>query len=122
MTRARPRTAPRMPFLKPPDGPPPTLTDLILPLATLLGHAERPGEGHGLGTIDPALSRALAATATLSPHTTICVTVTDANGIAIGHGCAKVGPPGGLARPPGGPPRRWSRSRPGSTSPSPKPA
>jgi hypothetical protein len=95
------RSAPRSPFLRPPGGPPPTLTDLVFPLATLLGHAERPGEGHSLGTIDPALCRALAATAALSPHTTICVTVTDADGIAIGHGCVRSGR---LARPPGGPP------------------
>jgi Domain of unknown function (DUF222) len=85
------------------SGPPPTLTDLVLPLATLLGQAERPGEGHGLGTLDPALCRALAATATLSPHTTLCLTVTDPDGIAIGHGCAKTGRPGRLARPPDGP-------------------
>ena len=99
--------APRPPFLNPPGGPPPTLTDLILPLATLLGQAERPGEGHGLGTLDPALCRALAATAARSPHTTICVTVTDPDGIAIGHGCAKTGRPGRrsrLARPPSGAP------------------
>ena len=73
----------------------------MLPLATLLGLAERPGEGHGLGTLDPALCRALAATAARSPHTTVCVTVTDPDGIAIGHGCVK---PGRLARPPDGPP------------------
>jgi hypothetical protein len=92
--------APRSPFPRPADGPPPTLTDLVFPLATLLGLAERPGEGHGLGTLDPALCRALAATAVLSPHTSICVTVTDPDGIAIGHGCvASVRP----ARPPGGP-------------------
>ena len=96
--------APRSPFLRPPTGPPPTLTDLVFPLATLLGLAERPGEGHGLGTLDPALCRALAATAALSPHTTLCVTVTNADGIAIGHGCVKVRPtlpvrPAGLPRP-----------------------
>ena len=81
-------------------GPRPVLHDLIFPLATLLGLAERPGEGHGLGALDPALCRALAATAAPSPHTTICVTVTDADGIAIGHGCGK---PGRLATPAGGP-------------------
>ena len=85
--------APRSPFPEPPGGPPPTLTDLVFPLATLLGQAERPGEGHGLGTLDPALCRVLAATAALSPHTTICITVTDPDGIAIGHGCAKLGRP-----------------------------
>ena len=93
--------APRSPFPPSAGGPPPTLTDLVVPLATLLGLAERPGEGHSLGTLDPVLCRALAATAAVSPHTTICVTVTDADGIAIGHGCVK---PGRLARPPGGPP------------------
>ena len=94
---------PRSPFPQSADGPSPTLTDLVLPLATLLGQAERPGEGHGLGTLDPALCRALAATATLSPHTTLCITVTDPEGIAIGHGCAKTGRLGSLARPPDGP-------------------
>ena len=94
---------PRSPDPRPASGPSPTLTDLALPLATLLGQAERPGEGHGLGTLDPALCRALAATATLSPHTTLCLTVTDSDGIAIGHGCAKTGRPGRLARPPDGP-------------------
>ena len=93
--------APRSPFLRPPAGPAPTLTDLVFPLATLLGLAERPGEGHALGTLDPALCRALAATAARSPHTTICITVTNADGIAIGHGCVKSSR---LAGPPGGPP------------------
>jgi Domain of unknown function (DUF222) len=79
----------------------PALTDLVLPLATLLGLAERPGEGHGLGPLDPALCRALAAIAIRSTRTTVCITVTDHDGIAIGHGCAR---PGRLARPPGGPP------------------
>jgi Domain of unknown function (DUF222) len=96
----RPPPPPRSPFLKPASGPPPPLTDLLFPLATLLGGAERPGEGHGLGTLDPALCRALAATAAVSPHTALCVTVTDADGIAIGHGCATSSR---LARSPTGP-------------------
>ena len=95
------RPAPRSPSPQSAGGSPPTLTDLIVPLATLLSHAERPGEGHGLGTLDPALCRALAATAARSPHTTVCVTVTDPEGIAIGHGCATLGR---LTGPPGGPP------------------
>ena len=64
------------------------LADLVLPLATLLGLAERPGEGHGLGPLDPALCRDLALAAAGSPWTRLCVTVTDPDGIAIGHGCA----------------------------------
>ncbi|HEY5398859.1 MAG TPA: hypothetical protein VIL16_26115, partial [Trebonia sp.] len=100
----RPGTAPPAPLPPlpaPPDDPTPTLTDLVLPLVTLLGLAERPGEGHGLGPFDPGLCRRLAAIAVLSLHTTLCVTVTDDDGIAIGHGCVKTGR---LARPPGGPP------------------
>jgi hypothetical protein len=34
--------------------------ELVIPLLTLLGLAERPGEGHGLGPLDPALCRDLA--------------------------------------------------------------
>ena len=110
---------PPPPFPAQPGGSKPTLADLIVPLATVLGRDERPGEGHGLGTLDPALARTLAATAAHSPHTTICITVTNPDGIAIGHGCAK---PGRRAPPPDGPaPPRNPRSPPASTSPSPPP-
>jgi hypothetical protein len=68
---------------------PARLADLVLPLATLLGLADRPGEGHGLGPLDPDLCRALAAAAIGSPDSRLCITVTDADGIAIGHGCAR---------------------------------
>jgi Domain of unknown function (DUF222) len=71
------------------DNPAPRLADLVLPLATLLGLAERPGTGHGLGPVDPDLCRKLAAAATRSLWTQLCVTVTDPAGIAIGHGCAR---------------------------------
>jgi hypothetical protein len=67
----------------------PRLADLVIPLATLLGLAWRPGEGHGLGSLDPDLCRALAATAANSPHSTLCVTVTGPEGYAIGHGCGR---------------------------------
>jgi hypothetical protein len=66
----------------------PRLSDLVIPLATLLGLADRPGEGHGLGPLDPGLCRDLAAAAATSPDSEWCVTVTDHDGIAIGHGCA----------------------------------
>ena len=75
---------------------PPRLTDLVLPLATLLGLAERPGEAHGLGPLDPALCRELASAAIGSPWTRVCLTVTDSDGIAVGHGCAK---PSGRPKP-----------------------
>ena len=116
-----PEPGPVPPPPRDPAGPRPVLQDLIIPLATLLGLADRPGEGHGLGPLDPDLCRTLAATAAASPHTTICLTITNNDGIAIGHGCAK---PAGATRPPTGPPtagrpRPWSRSPPASTSPSP---
>ena len=60
-----------------------------MPLATLLGLAERPGEIHGFGLLDPALARELAAAAAASPGTEVCVTVTSGEGYAIGHGCAR---------------------------------
>jgi Domain of unknown function (DUF222) len=83
---------PASPWSSPPSSPaPPKLTELTIPLATLLSPRRRPGESHGFGPLDPALSRALAALAAASPHTTACVTVTDENGYAIGHGCLRVG-------------------------------
>jgi hypothetical protein len=64
---------------------------------------------------DPGLARDLAAAAARNPRTTWCVTVTDGDGHAIGHGCARPEPARGRARqakrrkpgPPGGhdPPR-----------------
>jgi hypothetical protein len=61
-----------------------------VPLATLLGLAERPGESHAFGPLDPDLCRQLAAAAAAaSPWTQLCVTVTDVDGIAVGHGCAR---------------------------------
>jgi Domain of unknown function (DUF222) len=63
--------------------------DLIVPLTTLLGLAERPGEIHGFGLLDPGLARELAAAAAASPRTEVCVTVTSGEGYAIGHGCAR---------------------------------
>jgi hypothetical protein len=89
---------------------PARLADLVLPLATLLGLAERPGEGYGLGPLDPELCRALAIAAAVSSGSRLCVTVTDPDGIAIGHGCARPArrgqspapaSHGGSARPPG---------------------
>ena len=81
------RRGPRRPHPR----PRPSSIDLTIPLATLLGPRRRPGESHGFGPLDPALCRALAALAAASPHTTACVTVTDPNGHAIGHGCLTAG-------------------------------
>jgi hypothetical protein len=97
-----PQPQPGSPWSAPPSSPaPPKLTDLTIPLAALLGPPRRPGESHGFGPLDPALCRALAALAAASPHTTACVTVTDENGYAIGHGCFTTGR--GRAQLPGAP-------------------
>jgi len=64
-------------------------TNLTIPLLTLLGLAEHPAEAHGLGVIDPALARQLAACVARNPGSSWCVTVTDEEGHAIGHGCAR---------------------------------
>jgi hypothetical protein len=77
--------------------------DLVVPLLTLLGLAERPGEIQGFGLLDPALARDLAAAAAASPRTQVCVTVTSPEGYAIGHGCAR--------------PERSLRQSPAETSP-----
>jgi hypothetical protein len=96
----RPPAAPPPPAGSPPSSPwsaspsspaPPRLADLTIPLATLLGPPRRPGESQGFGPLDPALCRALAALAAASPRTTACVTVTDENGFAVGHGCLRAG-------------------------------
>jgi Domain of unknown function (DUF222) len=64
-------------------------SNLTFPLADLLGLAERPGAAHGLGPLDPALVRDLAAAAAGSPHSQWCITITDSQGVAVAHGCAK---------------------------------
>ncbi|HET9081927.1 MAG TPA: DUF222 domain-containing protein, partial [Trebonia sp.] len=75
----------------------PVLADLVIPLVALLGLAERPGEAHGFGVLDPDLCRDLAVSAAASPHSGICVTVTDPDGIAIGHGCGRAGKLAGVS-------------------------
>jgi hypothetical protein len=61
----------------------------------------------GIGPIDPGLARDLASAAARNPRSTWCVTVTDSQGHAIGHGCARPAPAGRGTRPkpgaPGGP-------------------
>jgi hypothetical protein len=77
---------------------------LTVPLATLAGLADRPGELAGLGPVDPWLARDLATAAARNPTTTWCVTVTDEKGHAVGHGCARPGPTSHRKRAGPGPP------------------
>src|SRR5271166_3155877 len=65
---------------------------LTIPATTLLDLAGRPGEMAGIGPIDPDLARDLAAAAARNPRSTWCLTVTDSQGHAIGHGCARPAP------------------------------
>jgi len=68
---------------------------VTVPLTTLTGLADRPGEIGGIGPIDPPLARDLASAAARNPRSTWCVTVTDQDGHAIGHGCARPAGRGG---------------------------
>jgi hypothetical protein len=66
--------------------------NLTVPLATVTGLADRPGDIAGIGPVDPWLARDLAAAAARNPTTTWCVTVTDGQGHAVGHGCPRPEP------------------------------
>jgi hypothetical protein len=77
---------------------------LTVPLATLAGLADRPGELGSLGPVDPWLARDLAAAAAASPKSTWCLTVTDGQGHAVAHGCARHEPKNHRNRAGPGPP------------------
>jgi hypothetical protein len=69
-----------------------TLTVPLANLTNLTNLADRPGELSGIGPVDPWLARDLANAAAANPKTTWCVTVTDEQGHAVGHGCARPEP------------------------------
>ena len=79
----------------------------------MLELADRPGEIPGLGPVDPWLARDLARAAAANPTTTWCLTVTDQQGHAIGHGCARPAPKNHENHPGGhpGPGRRRAATR-----------
>ena len=79
---------------------------LTVPLANLTGLADRPGELGSLGPVDPWLARDLAAAAAASPKSTWCLTVTDGQGHAVAHGCARPEPKKHGKRAGPGPPDR----------------
>jgi len=101
--------------------------NLTIPLATLLGLADHPGEAIGFGPIDAALARDLAAQAAGHPATKWCVTVTNPDGHPLAHGCAKPGrrkperprtrPPAPGSRPHGSQPSDARPRTPGSRRP-----
>ncbi|HEY2518882.1 MAG TPA: DUF222 domain-containing protein, partial [Streptosporangiaceae bacterium] len=61
--------------------------NLTLPLATALGLANAPGQVAGFGPVDAPLARQLAGLAATHPATRCCLTLTDIEGRAAGHGC-----------------------------------
>jgi Domain of unknown function (DUF222) len=77
--------------------------NLTMPAAAWLGRSDAPGEIAGNGTADADTCRDLGALLAASPATRWCVTLVDARGRAVAHGCARAGP-----GPPGtGDPAAW---------------
>jgi hypothetical protein len=68
---------------------------LTMPLATLAGLTESPGEVAGYGLADAATCRDLAAWLGSDAATRWCLTVTSADGTALAHACAPRGPAAG---------------------------
>jgi hypothetical protein len=82
--------APSAPSSPTPGRPRPRLAarvNLTLPLATAFGLAELPGTVAGFGPVDAPLARHLAGLASDHPASRCCITLTDAEGHAVGHGC-----------------------------------
>jgi hypothetical protein len=94
------------PFSAPGPGKPggrapfPAKINLLVPVGTLLGWSDMPGEA-GRDIIDPQALRDLVQASSHHPATRWCVTVLGADGIATAHGCARGqhpwNPPPGLA-------------------------
>jgi hypothetical protein len=63
--------------------------NLTVPLATLLGITDAPGELGAFGPVTAHTAREIAAAAVDAPAIRWCVTVTGGDGIPIGHGCAR---------------------------------
>lgn len=70
-----------------------TLPAMYLPLLTLLGVADNPGEADRWGALDPALVREMAAAAAKAgDRSEWHLTLTDERGRAVGHGCSLTRP------------------------------
>ena len=65
------------------------LINLTLPLTTLLELGNAPGDAGPFGSLDGAAVRDLARAAAAHPGTRWCLTVTDPEGRAVAHGCAR---------------------------------
>jgi Domain of unknown function (DUF222) len=69
--------------------PLPALTTLVVPAGTLFGWSNAPADAGTWGLTGPDDTRRLVQAASQHPRSRWCVTVTDARGYAIGHGCAR---------------------------------
>jgi hypothetical protein len=63
--------------------------NLTVPLATLLGITDAPGELGAFGPVTAHTAREIAAAAVDAQTIRWCVTVTGDDGVPIGHGCAR---------------------------------
>jgi hypothetical protein len=79
--------------------------NLTMPALAWLGLSDAPGQANGFGALDAATCRDLATALAGRPATRWCVTLTDPDGRAVAHGCARAGP-----GPPGTDRRCWLAS------------
>ncbi len=63
--------------------------NLTIPLTTLLGLSHGIGDARVFGLLDPAAAREFIRSAAGHPETRWCLTVTDHDGRAVAHGCAR---------------------------------
>ena len=63
------------------------LVTITVPLATLRGESDLPGEASGLGLLDGDDTRAAAAAAARDPRTRWCLTALHPDGTAAAHAC-----------------------------------
>jgi hypothetical protein len=74
--------------------------NLTVPASAWLGLSDRPGDAASYGPIDADTCRDLAELlAAGGAATQWCLTLVDDQGRAVGHGCAKTGPPPGTGPP-----------------------
>jgi hypothetical protein len=74
--------------------------NLTLPLSTWLGRSDAPGHVPGYGPLDATDCRTLADALAAKADSKWCLTLTDAHGTPVAHGCARPRPTGGKRRAP----------------------
>lgn len=80
--------------------------NLTIPVKTMLELGDVPGDAGPFGPLDPAAARDMARAAAAHPGTRWCLTVTDAKGRAVAHGCARGPKPWAGQQPRAGPDAR----------------